>query len=931
MSNILRKTVFISYSHRDEEWKDRLTSHLSGVLGKSSYELFDDRRIRAGDDWYAEFEKAIDSAAVAILLISADYLSSEFISKDEVPRLLARREAGGLHVLPLIIRPCAWKLVRWLAELQVWPKDARPLAGKAGDRIDSDLAEMVEVAYQFLDRPLAAPATRGDGPREVTAARADGPKVSIGRLPVTGPELYGRRRELYLLDECWDGNVNVVSVSGWGGVGKSALVNAWLRRMSADDYRGAERVYGWSFYNQGSADAAASADAFIENASAWFGDPDPRLGSPWEKGERLAHLVGSRRTLLVLDGLERLQVVEGPAAGRLQDATLLALLHRLAAFNEGLCVITTRSRVADLADFDDFSARQIDLEELSPAAGAELLRSQGARGSSEELERAAAEFGGHALALTLLGSFLASAYEGEILSRDYVPRFFEESRRADPTHAVLTAYERYLGEGPELELLSILGLLNRPLDKSSLQALTAPPVISGLTERLQGVGGKKFNAVLARLRRARLISEPDRFMPDALDTHPLVRMHFGDRLRERYPEAWREGHGRLYEHLGLIAREYPVTVAEMAPLYYAVTHGCQAGREQEALVAVYWRRIQRRNEFYNTRFLGAYGADLAVLSNFFDEPWTRPSARLDEQWQAVVLNVAGFDLLALGRLPEALGPTRVGLDASVRTGDWVNAAIASVNLGELHQTLGELEAAISYARTSAALAERVGNLPGRITSLAALGDARHQSGLLEDAQTAFVEAERIQREVEPEAPFLYSRLGFKYCDLLLTLGGYQQVRARAARMMEVSQPHPAIFDIALSKLLLGRVATLQIRSGEADDYATALGILDDAVQGLRQAGRLDYLPLGLLARAEALRVAGEFERARADIDEATAVATRGSMALLRADCLLTRAGLSAAAGDMAEARAALAVAKEMVERMGYRRRDADIRRVEAAL
>ena len=77
--------------------------------------------------------------------------------------------------------------------------------------------------------------------------------------------------------------------------------------MAAKRYRSAELVFGWSFYRQGTSGGTSSADEFLDAALNWFGDPDPRLGTGWEKGERLAKLVAHRRTLLVLDGLEPLQ------------------------------------------------------------------------------------------------------------------------------------------------------------------------------------------------------------------------------------------------------------------------------------------------------------------------------------------------------------------------------------------------------------------------------------------------------------------------------------------------------------------------------------------------------------------------------------------------------------------------------------------------
>jgi len=131
----------------------------------------------------------------------------------------------------------------------------------------------------------------------------------------------------------------------------------------------------------------------------------------------LAKLVAHRPTLLVLDGLEPLQNPPGPQEGRLREPGLQALLRELAAFNTGLCVITTRTPIADIADHERTSALRRDLEHLSNDAGASLLRALGVKGDELELLNASKEFSGHCLALTLLGSYLTDAYDGDIRRR----------------------------------------------------------------------------------------------------------------------------------------------------------------------------------------------------------------------------------------------------------------------------------------------------------------------------------------------------------------------------------------------------------------------------------------------------------------------------------------------------------------------------------
>jgi hypothetical protein len=219
---------------------------------------------------------------------------------------------------------------------------------------------------------------------------------------------------------------------------------------------------------------------FLRLLSTWFGDRDSRIGTAWEKGERLAKLISHRRTVLVLDGLEPLQNPPGSQEGRLRDPSLQALLRELAAFNSGLCVITTRLPVADIARHEGTSAPRRELEQLSSDAGAKLLRALGVKGDQAELRSASEEFSGHCLALTLLGSYLTDAYNGDIRFRKEVSEHLSHDvRQGVQARKVMESYQRWFGEGAELSVLRILGLFDRPADEKALAALLAPPAISG--------------------------------------------------------------------------------------------------------------------------------------------------------------------------------------------------------------------------------------------------------------------------------------------------------------------------------------------------------------------------------------------------------------------------------------------------------------------
>jgi serine/threonine protein kinase/predicted ATPase len=474
----------------------------------------------------------------------------------------------------------------------------------------------------ILGRANVSPSNaQGGSPvRESRSPRSVPKRISLARLPITGSDVFGRDEDLAFLDDAWaNQHINVVTIVAWGGVGKSTLVNHWLRRMAAEHYRSAELVFGWSFYRQGSSGSTSSADEFLDATLAWFGDPDPRIGTAWEKGERLAKFIAHRRTLLVLDGLEPLQNPPGPQEGRLREPSLQALLRELAAFNTGLCVITTRMPVADIADHERVSALRRELEQLSSEAGAKLLRALGVKGGETELRSASDEFSGHSLALTLLGSYLSDAYNGDIRCRGEVSgHLAHDVRQGVHARKVMESYQTWFGAGPELSVLRMLGLFDRPADEKAIGALLKPPAIPGLTESLTGLSPTEWRTILAKLRRARLLAGEDPHNPGDLDAHPLVREYFGEQLRNQRTEAWKECNRRLYNHYRTLAPETPDSFREMEPLFLAVICGCNAGLFREALHEVYIPRIQRADVSFAAKVLGATGPLLSVLAHFFE-------------------------------------------------------------------------------------------------------------------------------------------------------------------------------------------------------------------------------------------------------------------------------------------------------------------------
>ncbi|MGH8864901.1 MAG: hypothetical protein ACREVZ_09725, partial [Burkholderiales bacterium] len=347
--------------------------------------------------------------------------------------------------------------------------------------------------------------------------------------------------------------------------------------------------------DKASAQTAADATVFVAAALKFFGDSlmADSAAPAWDKGARLAALVAQHRTLLILDVLEPLQHPPGPQTGELKDDALRALFAGLQSAGRGLCLVTTRESIADLAGTRDTATPAWRLDHLTDAAGALVLKRHGVTGPQDELEKASAEVKGHALTLALMGRYLCLAFDPPDIARRDCFDFSEADAETHNGHAfrVFAAYEQWFDTNDrrvEAAILRLLGLFDRPATPDCLAALCAAPATPGLTEPLVGLGERQWNTALQRLRELDLM-EPAEWVPvnvsgygekearaemaagqrnqmtnlgppqpfttsysalpirHCLDAHPLLREYFDARLKERGtgPAA----HARLYEHL----------------------------------------------------------------------------------------------------------------------------------------------------------------------------------------------------------------------------------------------------------------------------------------------------------------------------------------------------------------------------------------------
>ena len=132
------KNIFISYSHRDKEYLNRLMVHLKPLQRQGLIDPWVDTRLMAGDKWKKEIESGLKKARVAVLLISADFLASDFIIENELPPLLQSAEAKGTLIIPVILKPCRFTREKNLQEFQAINQPDEPLS-----LVDENEREMV--------------------------------------------------------------------------------------------------------------------------------------------------------------------------------------------------------------------------------------------------------------------------------------------------------------------------------------------------------------------------------------------------------------------------------------------------------------------------------------------------------------------------------------------------------------------------------------------------------------------------------------------------------------------------------------------------------------------------------------------------------------------------------------------------------------------
>ncbi|MBN1341559.1 MAG: TIR domain-containing protein [Phycisphaerae bacterium] len=883
--------VFLSHSSKDKA----IVREVAARLRKNGLRVWlDECEIRPGDSIPTKIEEGLEHSRVLVLCMSKNAFGADWVKLESHTFRFRDPLNRERRFVPLRLDDAPIKGFLQQFRYINWHPE----------HTEQEHDELIEAC-----RPSARPVASEDSwPSE---------RFDFDHVPEVGCSVLGREDDLRFLDEAWENEtLNVACLVAGGGVGKTALVRKWLDGMRAHRYARAERGYGWSFYSQGIGDRVVSSEAFIDRAlRTWFDDKSMADSSysPWDKGRRLAQHVQRDRCLLILDGLEPLQSSFSDDRGRIHDLAIASLVEHLAEKNPGLCVITTRESVPDLRGRSH--TIQNDLEQISDQTGGEILRASVVKGTDQQLQQLTRDFGNHALAISLIGAFLAGQHVTNAANIPDLPTAKDTERSA---WRAIMAIMSQLQDPTQLQIARLLGLFDRPATAADVEFLRSKTSIPGLTHLL---GEGSWTPHVANLRRLRLLLPESRCNRNGIDAHPVVRAYFRSELKKDQT-VWRQANAHLFDHFASVPKTHrPDEFGDMEPLYRAIDHGCHAERYQEAFEVLEDRL--RRGDEHHTFFRGFLGAERTAIGRFFTRPWTDVvEGDLEPSSQAWLLNEAGSILRVTGHFEDALSPIRRSIDMYEEQGDYTHASRSTATLVNVYMLMGKLEDARNWALKAVVYVDKSQSIKERIAKYSFTSRVFWYLGRHEEARAWIHKADALQSKAQDADQLRNGLHETIWCEELSDEEEWDDV---ASKMEDVLQWLP-VSNKRSRALVLSTLGLAKFFLGKWDEGRMNL---DWGIHVYRETGRQDELPRVLLARARCRISTGAFESAREDLKESMEIALRFGMRLYEADVSLEYARLLLAERmpDRSAAQENLANVKRIIEETGYRRLSKELDRL----
>jgi tetratricopeptide (TPR) repeat protein len=764
--NILE--VFFSYSHKDETLCDELNAHLAALKRQNVIKNWTDRRITPGDEWRNEIEKHLDSADLILLLVSSDFLNSDFCYLIETSRALLRHESGDARVIPVVVRPVDWQDLP-IGRLQALPKDSKPVTSwpnrddawlNVAQGIRRAIEEMAGRKAQRIRESGLLPATIPRPPHVGFVARRD----------QNGRDLIERLRE-----ELAPERRQIVTLWGPGGAGKTTLA-AEAARATADQFRG--RIV-WTG-PQLRADFTAS--ALLDEIATQLGRTELRTATTAEKPELVRELLAESPVLVVLDNFETIPEESRPPIIEWLIGAPCPVL------------ITTRDRI-DHTRSVPIAAMSI---EESRDFLSRLIEEAHDRASFEGLDR----------------DLIIETAERNPLVMQWIVAQIDEAQRPRDVLAELRQ-----GEGDAALRVFDRSFNLEQLGDDGRAALLALSLFtpSGSRDALAQVADfgddlKQLNEAVRQLARLWLVVAKDGGERLAIEglTREMARARTdrlpnGDEFKQRFV-----AHFLVYaeSHNQPKPEDYDALEAERENLL---------GAMDMAFEAQDWRTVMRLMDGIDR---GGVNGMLSVRG-YWDEAKERGKQSLtaarklqDEESIARYAHNLAIIYQNQGDLDEARSLYRQSLDIKRKLGDQKGIAITLHELGRLAQAQGDLDEARSLYQQSLDIKRKLGDQRLIANTFGQLGILAQAQGDLDEARSLYQQSLDIARDLGDQRSIASSlhQLG----RLAQAQGDLDEARSLYRQSLDIKRKLGDQSGIAISLGQLGRLA-----EGEGDKAEAA--------------------------------------------------------------------------------------------------------------
>jgi len=759
------------------------------------------------------------------------------------------------------------------------------------------------------------------------AVNAKEPLVFSNCAVAPPQRLIGRDEEMSTLGFAWaHQRVSCVHIHGFGGIGKTALLDTWFVERESRHFCGAELVFSWSFSQSENLSVHEHEAQFLNAAMSWLGLSRHARDSVVERAKRICEAIGSRRTLLILDGLEVLQRIAG-GRGVLEAAGVQHLIVERMKEVASLLVLSARLAISPLQSAKAGRVLDLALGGLKQEEAIEFFEERGILVDPFIAQELNEHFCGHPLSLKTVAEFSQlSAGRGGRSKRGYVDyEHFLLGRHSAQTSLIELSHDSreithqslgWCASEAENELLEAMALVGGGITLSELTALLGYCA----TQRQEIV-----RRVVRELVRAHLL------IPDTLDDtpddtsatsntkdslpvdslkvrlQPLLSQALIASLQKDKTVDLAHRHSALFEILVALAEAPDVSIEAKTRLYLlASEQGVQAGRVEEAY-DVYFRRLRQGRQL---RHLGNKKAERRTLMAFFERDWDTALRQLPALAQARMKASAAMNLMSLGLTAAALVPATKSVSWLSTHGHHKDALQLAGALLSMLVATGQLARAQSLLKKLAPLGDSSTDAGLRCSALSFSGYVAFLNGQIEEARRAFAESEAIIQAASCQEP-LFPAVSTYYVAFLLETGKIEEALSRSlqtASWRETGQWQTKVDfpSLEASDLLVMGLAYLHLGS-----VAKAEEILERQLSILIAADERLYLPAGFIARAQLNVVRGAIPAAIADLSEALGIAESSGAVLSRIDALLCFARLHSASGNSQYARAYIAEAKQL--------------------